>query len=174
MVQIDDEASSMVRSSLNGLDWLPDADGGIGVGDADSEGSWVAADSGDWWLEDQRRQRLHPGRQLNTPVAVVVPPPWRRGRRSVLTSTRRRRIEAECLGGRRRRLSPQRRKGAHGGSTARRSLDPCGCGGPNWHSPLLKSHCSLFLQTGSLELVQIPFSLDHFYIRINRDDYACA
>uniref|UniRef100_A0A0D9YV92 Uncharacterized protein n=1 Tax=Oryza glumipatula TaxID=40148 RepID=A0A0D9YV92_9ORYZ len=61
MVQIDDEASSMVRSSLNGLDWLPDADGGIGVGDADSEGSWVAADSGDWWLEDQRRQRLHPG-----------------------------------------------------------------------------------------------------------------
>lgn len=48
------------------------------VGDADSEGSWVAADSGDWWLEDQRRQRLHPGRQLNTPVAVVVPPPWRR------------------------------------------------------------------------------------------------
>uniref|UniRef100_A0A0D9YV89 Uncharacterized protein n=1 Tax=Oryza glumipatula TaxID=40148 RepID=A0A0D9YV89_9ORYZ len=60
MVQIDDEASSMVRSSLNGLDWLPDADGGIGVGDADSEGSWVAADSGDWWLEDQRRQRLHP------------------------------------------------------------------------------------------------------------------
>uniref|UniRef100_A0A0E0NI21 Uncharacterized protein n=1 Tax=Oryza rufipogon TaxID=4529 RepID=A0A0E0NI21_ORYRU len=65
MVQIDDEASSMVRSSLNGLDWLPDADGGIGVGDADSEGSWVAADSGDWWLEDQRRQRLHPVHNRN-------------------------------------------------------------------------------------------------------------